>query len=284
MTVPPPSRRLPTAPPANDGHGTGPPAHTFEDETPGRLAETARDYARHAVSENTLRAYAADWAHFSRWCRLKGVEPLPPSPATVGLYLADLASPSGPAPALTAASIGRRLSGLAWTYAQRGFVLERKDRHIAAVLAGIRRRHARPPAQKQAVFAEDIRAMVAALPGDLRGLRDRAMLLLGYAGGLRRSEIVGLDAGKDQTPDAGGWVEIAEDGALLILRSKTGWRETEVGRGAVACPVQALERWLHFAKIGSGPVFVRVSGDGRRALNARLSDRHVARLVKPDRA
>jgi len=60
-----------------------------------RLVETARDYAKHAASENTLKAYAKDWAHFSRWCRMKGTEPLPPSPEMIGLYLADLAAPIG---------------------------------------------------------------------------------------------------------------------------------------------------------------------------------------------
>ncbi len=121
-----------------------------------------------------------------------------------------------------------------------------------------------------------------ALPFDLRGLRDRAILLLGYAGGLRRSEIVSLDVGKDDTPDSGGWIEILDEGAVLTLNSKTGWREVEIGRGSKdeTCPVHALEQWLHFAKINFGPVFVRTSRDGKRALEARLSDKHVARLIK----
>ncbi|MET4130433.1 tyrosine-type recombinase/integrase [Roseovarius sp. MBR-6] len=247
-----------------------------------RLVDTARDYARAAASDNTLTAYAKDWAHFARWCRMKGAEPLPPSPEMIGLYLADLASGSAPSPALSVATIDRRLSGLSWNYAQRGFTLDRKNRHIAAVLAGIRRKHARPPVQKEAILAEDILAMVATLPFDLRGLRDRAILLLGYAGGLRRSEIVSLDVHKDDTPDSGGWIEIFDKGALLTLNAKTGWREVEIGRGSSdqTCPVHALEQWLHFSKIDFGPVFVRTSRDGKRALEARLNDKHVARLIK----
>jgi len=196
--------------------------------------------------------------------------------------VADLAAATGKAPALSVSTIERRLSGLAWNYRQRGFTLDRKDRHVATVLAGIRRKHARPPVQKEAILPKDIQAMVGTLPYDLRGLRDRAILLLGYAGGLRRSEIVSLDAHKDDTPDSGGWIEIFEDGALLTLNAKTGWREVEVGRGSSdqTCPVHALEQWLHFAKIDFGPVFVRTSRDGKRALETRLSDKHVARLIK----
>ncbi len=251
-----------------------------------RLVDTARDYARAAASENTLKAYAKDWAHFTRWCRMKGVEPLPPSPEMIGLYLADLAAPQGRAPALLVSTIERRLSGLAWHFAQRGFTLDRKNRHIATVLAGIKRRHARPPVQKEAILAEDIIAMVATLPYDLRGLRDRAILLLGYAGGLRRSEIVSLDVHKDDTPDSGGWIEVFEDkdrgGVLLRLNAKTGWREVEVGRGSKeqTCPVHALEQWLHYAKIDFGPVFVGTSRDGKKPLETRLNDKHVARLIK----
>tara|TARA_R110000850_G_C9935720_1_gene462473 strand:- start:61 stop:927 length:867 start_codon:yes stop_codon:yes gene_type:complete len=185
-------------------------------------------------------------------------------------------------PALSVSTIDRRLSGLAWNFAQRGFTLDRKNRHIATVLAGIKRKHARPPVQKEAILPEDILAMVATLPYDLRGLRDRAILLIGYAGGLRRSEIISLDHGKDDTPDTGGWIEILDDGAVLTLNAKTGWREVEIGRGSTdqTCPVHALEQWLHFAKIDFGPVFVRTSRDGKKALEARLSDKHVARLIK----
>ncbi len=261
------------------------PAYVAGSGTLDRLVDTARDYAKAATAENTNKAYAADWKHFARWCRLKGTDPLPPSPEMIGLYLTDLAAPSNGSPALSVSTIDRRLSGLAWNYAQRGFTLDRKNRHIATVLAGIKRKHARPPVQKEAILPDDILAMVATLPYDLRGLRDRAILLLGFAGGLRRSEIVSLDHGKDDTPDSGGWIEVVDGkngGALLTLNAKTGWREVEIGRGSSdqTCPVHALEQWLHFAKIDFGPIFVRTSRDGKKALETRLNDKHVARLIK----
>lgn len=246
-----------------------------------RLVTTARDYARNAASDATQRAYAADWAHFSRWCRLKGVAPLPPLPEIVGLYLADCAAPASGRP-LAVTTIERRLSGLAFACRQRGVLLDRSNPHIASVLAGIRRSHARPPVQKEAVLAEDILAMVATLPRDLRGMRDTALLLTGFAGGLRRSEIVALDVGKDDTPDSRGWVEIGDQGALVTLQGKTGWREVEIGRGSgpQSCPVAALETWLAFARIDFGPIFRRTSRDGLRLAEGRVSDRLVARLVK----
>ncbi len=275
-------------------HGIALPSHVAGSGTLDRLVDTARDYARAAASDNTLKAYAKDWAHFARWCRLRGAEPLPPSAEMIGLYLANLASGSGPSPSqsafgpqsasrpLSVSTIERRLSGLAWNYAQRGFTLDRKNRHIATVLAGIKRKHGRPPVQKEAILAKDILAMVATLPYDLRGLRDRAILLLGYAGGLRRSEIVSLDVHKDDTPDSGGWIDIFDGGTLLTLNAKTGWREVEIGRGSKnqTCPIHALEQWLHFAKIDFGPVFVGTSRDGKRAAETRLNDKHVARLIK----
>jgi integrase len=258
------------------------PAHIAGSGTLDRLVETARDYARQAASENTLKAYAKDWSHFARWCRMRGADPLATSPQVIGLYIADLAAPAGKAPALSVSSIERRLSGLVWGYAQRGERLDRKDRHVATVLAGIRRKHARPPVQKEAILPQDLRDMLATLPHDLRGLRDRAILLIGFAGGLRRSEIVSLDYGKDDTPDSGGWVEIMDNGALITLRGKTGWREVEIARGSSdqTCPVYALTQWLHYARIDFGPVFVAVSRNGLKATSDRLSDKHVARLIK----
>jgi integrase len=286
----------PTRPDPRDGDVSLPPTgdalslpgHIASSGALDRLVETARDYARHAASENTLKAYAKDWAEFARWCRMRGADPLPPSPELIGLYITDLAAPGGkspPKPAfrpLSVSSIERRLSGLAWAYAQRGQPLDRKDRHIVAVLAGIRRKHARPPVQKEAILPEDLRDMLATLPHDLRGLRDRAMLLIGFAGGLRRSEIVSLDHGRDDTPDSGGWVEFLDGGALITLRGKTGWREVEVARGSSdqTCPVHALSQWLHYAKIDFGPIFVAVSRNGLKATAERLSDKHVARLIK----
>jgi integrase len=249
------------------------------------LASRARSYAEAASSVNTRRAYAADWKHFSGWCRRQGFSPMPPSAQTVGLYITACAAGTadGAKKPNAVSTIERRLSALAWNYTQRGLALDRKDRHIATVMAGIRNRHAAPPRQKEAILPHELIAMLETLDrGTLRGLRDRAMLLVGFAGGLRRSEIVGLDAGRDQTEDGRGWVEILGKGMLVTLRGKTGWREVEIGRGSsdMTCPIVALETWLGFARIGHGPLFRRVTGQGRKVGSERLNDQEVARLVK----
>ncbi len=204
------------------------------------LGETAKDYARNARAENTRRAYESDWRQFSSWLRRQGLPAEPPDPQIVGLYLVACANgKKGGASAVSVATLERRLSGICWRYRQLGEPLDTSDRHISTVLAGIRRAHGRPPVQKEAIFADNLRAMLAVLDNDLRGLRDKAILAIGFAGGLRRSEIVGLDCGPDQTEDGTGWIEIFdrtetsgatnESGLLLTIKGKTGWREVEMG-------------------------------------------------------
>ncbi len=216
---------------------------------------------------------------------------------------------------MSVASLERRLSGIAWHYRQLGKPLDTQDRHIATVLAGIRRAHGRPPVQKEAIFADDLLAMLATLENDLRGLRDRAILAIGFAGGLRRSEIVGLDCGPKQSEDGTGWIEnfgrakpssealkddsaddasapvegcpdvsrgANEGGLLLTINGKTGWREVEIGRGSspLTCPVAMLETWMRLGRVADGPLFRRVTKKNTGVTSERLTDKHVARLVQ----
>lgn len=269
------------------GADAGLPAHLQD------LTDRARGYVEAASSANTRRAYAADWTHFTAWCRRQNLSALPPDPQVVGLYITACASgtasgsatgmPAHGGKAMSVATIERRLAAIGWNCSQRGMPLDRKDRAIATVMAGIRNRHAAPPRQKEALLPEDLIAMLETLNrGTLRGLRDRAMLLIGFAGGLRRSEITGLDLGRDQTEDCSGWIQIFDKGLLVTLRGKTGWREVEIGRGSsdATCPVVAIETWIRFAKLAKGPLFRRVRGQGKDVGPDRLNDQEVARLVK----
>ena len=280
----PDGRKREGAAPETPAPGASPPARLpSAGRLSGRLAalaETAKAYARSAQADNTQRAYAADWKMFASGLRRQGLAETPPDPEAVGLYLASQVEPGGAE--LSVATLERRLSGIAWRYRQLGVPLDIRDRHIATVLAGIRRRHARPPLQKAAIFADELLAMLAVLDMDLRGLRDRAILAIGFAGGLRRSEIVGLDCGPGQTEDGSGWIEIFPEGALLTIRGKTGWREVEIGRGSRAdtCPVALLETWLRLGRIGHGPLFRAIARKNGGVSAERLTDKHVVRLVK----
>ncbi|MBB4066626.1 site-specific integrase [Gellertiella hungarica] len=247
------------------------------------LTERARDYVEAASSANTRRAYASDWRHFSGWCRRQGLEAAPPDPQVIGLYITALASGSPAMKPLKVSSIERRLSALASSYREAGFSLDRSDRHIATVLAGIRNTHGQPPRQKEAILPSDLLAMLETLDrGSLRGMRDRAMLLVGFAGGLRRSEVTGLDLGRNQTEDGRGWIEILDKGMIVTLRGKTGWREVEIGRGSsdMSCPVHAVASWIAHARLAHGPLFRRVTDRGTSVGSERLNDKEVARLVK----
>ena len=159
------------------------------------------------------------------------------------------------------------------------------------MLAGIRRRHGRPPVQKEAIFADDLLAMLATLDNDLRGLRDKAILAIGFAGGLRRSEIVGLDCGPNHRgrTAAGSRISPAgedaldgEGGLLLTINGKTGWREVEIGRGSRpdTCPVVLLETWMRLGRINHGPLFRPIARKNGGVSSERLTDKHVARLVQ----
>ncbi len=270
--------------PATLDAGTALPARHLQE-----TAAKARGYAKAARAENTRRAYDADWRLFVNWLRRQGLAELPPNPEVIGLYLTSLVSPSNRTQKpVKVSTLERRLSGISWHYRQIGQPLDLSDRHIATVLAGIRRQHGSPPVQKEAVLGPDLIAMLAVLGNDLRGLRDRAILAIGFAGGLRRSEIVGLDCGQGQTQDGTGWIEIIEPagqkegGLLLTVKGKTGWRKVEVGRGSrpATCPVAILETWMRLGRICHGPLFRRISMRKGGAGADRLDDKHVARLVK----
>ncbi len=248
------------------------------------LVKKAKRLARKAKADNTNLAYAADWKHYLAWCAARGVPPLPPDPQAIGLYITAMATEprAGGKDPLTADTIERRLSGLAWNFRQRGMTLDRGDRHISEVMDGIRNEYARPPVRKVAVLAPDLIAMLGVLPTGLSGLRDRALLLLGFAGALRRSEIVGLDCGPKETEEGRGWVEFLEDGMVLHLKGKTGWREVAIGRGSSerTCPVVALKEWLRVAKIVHGPIFRKLAPKCQKVTLRRLAGQHVARLVQ----
>jgi integrase len=236
-------------------------------------AERARGYAHQSRAPSTRRSYAIAWTDFCRWCDARGLTPLPAAPETVGLFLADRAQTHRPA------SLRLRLVAIGQAHRLQGHSLDPRHPAVREVWAGIRRQHGTAPRQATAATSEVLRDALRELarrPG-LRALRDRALLLVGFAAALRRSELVALDLAD---------VRSVPEGLVLTLRRAKTDQEgagTEValphGQHALTCPVRAVQTWLEAAGISEGAVFVSVTKDGR-ATTTRLSDRDVARVVK----
>jgi integrase len=236
-------------------------------------ADRARGYAHQARAHSTRRSYAIAWRDFCQWCADRGLAPLPAAPETVGLYLADQAATHRPA------TLRLRLVAIGQAHRLQGHSLDPRHPAVREVWAGIRRTHGTAPRQSTAATSEVLRDALRALaqqPG-LRPLRDRALLLVGFAAALRRSELVALDAA-DFRP-------VPEGVVLTLRRSKTDpdGAGTKValphGQHALTCPVRTLTAWRDAAGLSDGAVFVSVTKGGR-ATTTRLSDRDVARVVK----
>src|SRR5262245_55665049 len=149
-------------------------------------AERARDYRAKAKAANTIAAYRSDWNDFTTWCRTRGLEALPSEPATIALYITDLAERCKPS------TITRRLATISQAHQQAGHLTPTSAPLVRDVLQGIKREKGKAPAAKAAAVTTIIRAMVGTLDDNLKGTRDRALILLGFAGAFRRSELVGL--------------------------------------------------------------------------------------------
>lgn len=235
------------------------------------LAEEAKKYAHFARAANTLRAYQNDWRDFRDWCLMRQLDALPAAPETVALYLADLAHDR------KASTLQRRISAISTAHQAARLESPTKDIVVRTVMAGIRRKIGVAQEGKTPTLTEDIRAMVAGLLRTHHGLQERALLLLGFAGAFRRSELVALDVADLQFTRAGL--------VIHLRRSKTDQegqgRAVGIPHGSSpeVCPVRSLKAWLKVASITSGPIFRGV--DNSDVVGAdRLSDKAVARAVK----
>lgn len=237
------------------------------------LAERAEGYGLHARAPRTVEAYRADWSDFTGWCQANQLSSLPAAPETVALYATYLVDGR----ALKVSTVQRRLAAIGW--AHRLSELESPTAHprVEVTVAGIRRTHGAAAASKEPVQVDELRSMVKHLPKSLLGVRDRALLLVGFAGAFRRSELVALDVGD---------LRLTADGyAVTVRRSKTDQEGTgrqvgiPYGRREATCPVRALSTWLAAAEIGDGAVFRAVDRHGNVA-NTRLTAQAVRLVVR----
>lgn len=238
---------------------------------PAFPSEQVREFIRASKADNTLRGYRSDWRDFCAWCEAHSIRSLPAAPESVAAYIAECAGHLKPG------SIQRRLNAIAEAHKAVGLESPTHSGMVANTMKGIRRTKGTAPIQKAPTLTDDIRAMVDATDAGTMGARDRALILLGFAGAFRRSELVGFDA-ED--------CSFGKDGLTVTLRkSKTdqngAGRKIGVpyGSNPETCPVRVLQTWIEQAAITTGPLF-RAINRHAQVQSGRLSGIDVARIVK----
>jgi len=232
----------------------------------------AEEAALNALAPATRAAYRADWAAFTAWCRSRSYEPLPAAPAVIAMYLPHAAK------TLKAASIGRRIAAIAHMHEQAGHPSPMAHPTVKNVWKGVRREIGIAQKGKSALTIDGLRPVVAGFGARRIDVRDRALLLLGFAAALRRSEIVALDVA-DIT-------FVAEGAAVTIRRSKTDQEGAGVllgvpfGSNPETCAVRALQAWIALLDDAAPDAPLFVSLNRHAQAGDRLSASAVAEIVK----
>jgi site-specific recombinase XerD len=243
------------------------------------VLRSVSDYAAAEKSDATRRAYRSDWADFVRWCDGCSRPSLPADPLTLAAYVAELADNGR-----KYSTIRRRVAAIAYAHRLKALAPPDSAEPVKAVLRGIRRRIGVAVERKAPATARAIAQMLKRLPDTLAGKRDRALLLIGFAAALRRSELVALNVEDLEFTDAGLIIH--------LRRSKTdqdgAGQAVAVPFGKKLKPVDALRAWLDASlslelenrdHIVPPPVF-RSIGKGGRLQPHRLTARSVADIVK----
>lgn len=239
-------------------------AEVIPEATPPLRSLDVADYVRAALSDSSRRAYRSDLKHFLAWGGT-----IPANPEAVAVYLAAHADQH------SIATLARRLVSIGKAHTANSLQSPTNSELVRATLRGIRHTHGSAQRQVSPAIKEDILLMVAGLEGT-QGLRDKALLLIGFAGAFRRTELVSLTMAD---------IEPAKQGMVVHLRhSKTDQegrgRKVAIpyARGAV-CPVIALQQWLQVSGITEGPIFRAVNRHGAISAAA-LTSQTVALIVK----
>tara|TARA_E500000178_G_scaffold289606_1_gene292770 strand:+ start:64 stop:1020 length:957 start_codon:yes stop_codon:yes gene_type:complete len=225
---------------------------------------------------NTVRAYKSDFQDFGVFCIKNGFKNLPSEPKIVSLYLTYLSSKN-----VKISTIKRRLVSIGVIHKIKGHYLDTKHPVIIENLMGIKRRKKDYQKGKKPILINKLKQIIDVInkekEADLKKLRNKALLLIGFAGGFRRNELVSLDV-ED--------LEFAFEGLKITLKkSKTDQFGEGFKKGipyfenSLYCPVKNIKSWLNVSKIKKGPVFVRFS-KGIRITKNRLSDQSVALIIK----
>jgi site-specific recombinase XerD len=202
--------------------------------------EIAKDFARASKATATRRVYQKDFARFTAWCEQRRLSVIPAAPETVAAFLAAEA-----ARGIKPATIGRRVAAIRYAHKLAGCDDPPTSSEVVkTTVHGIRRTMGSAPVRKSPATADKVVAMAALADTDMKGLRDRAILLFGFAGAFRRSELVALDVTDLEFCDGGMRVH--------VRRSKTdqeGIGDTiAIVPGSIACPVRAVRAWLEASR------------------------------------
>ena len=225
---------------------------------------------------NTVRAYKSDFKDFGLFCVQNGFKNLPSDPKIVSLYLTHLSTKE-----VKLSTIKRRLVSIGVIHKMKGHYLDTKHPVIVENLMGIKRRKGTVQKGKKPILINDLKKILKVIDEqniqDIKKLRDKSIILIGFSGGFRRNEIVSLDY-ED--------LDFVHEGLkITVKRSKTD----QFGEGSIKalpyfedsvyCPVTILQRWLNISKISKGSLFRRFS-KGSKLTNDRLTDQTVALLIK----
>lgn len=222
------------------------------------LTDEASDLLRHSLSPATERALRGDLAHFQTWGGS-----VPATPAKVCAYIGDHAGQHA------VATIQRRLASISKAHEVAGLPNPCRTEIVKATLRGLRRKHGTAQRQAKPLMRDDLLLVLDSLGETLRDQRDRALLLLGFAGGFRRSELVALERGD---------IETVRQGLIVtIRRSKTdqeaAGRRIGIPHGRTRhCPVAAVEAWLDASAIDTGQMFRPITRHGHLAETALTGD------------
>jgi hypothetical protein len=225
------------------GRGLGGDAASAATAAPGMSLAAGRSDRQLAPA--TSRAYAADWHHFSEWCRSQGHASLPAEATTLAAYLMALA------PTLSRSALDRRVAAIAQAHRARGLPPPDADPAARRALRAVKRQAAPGPNRLPPPSGPRLARMAGACPGNLAGLRDRALLLLAAATGLGRAALVAIDAEH---------LYFTADGCDLLIRPAPDAAPATVtiARAQASCPVRALHDWMRASDCSFGPVFRKV--------------------------
>ena len=240
------------------------------------LQEETLKNLQNSKASNTVRAYKSDFKDFGLFCVQNGFKDLPTDPKIVSLYLTHLSTKE-----VKLSTIRRRLVSIGVIHKMKGHYLDTKHPVIVENLMGIKRRKGTVQKGKKPILINELKKILKAIDEqniqDIKKLRDKSIILIGFSGGFRRNEIVSLDY-ED--------LDFVHEGLkITVKRSKTD----QFGEGSIKalpyfedsvyCPVTILQRWLNISKINKGSLFRRFS-KGSKLTNDRLTDQTVALLIK----